>query len=414
MTEKTRRGLSQPSRLFLIALCDSVALGLVIPSLPALYGRAAGTGDVAMIFGLALGLFAVVNMLALPVLGSLGDRFGRRPLLVLSFAVLAADFLAMALVPALPVLLAFRIVSGLTNSTSSTVAAAMADVTPPGERTRRFGHLNACYGIGLFVGPLTGGALAESWLAAPYVLAAALALVGLALALRLPVHHRTDRPAPAREGFVANPFRHLLWIGTMGLAPLALVYFAVRFSFESPNTLWAIYTTERFGFSYSTIGLTMAVSGLFYAIVQLFLAGPVAARIGAQRTAMLGVGVDAASMAVLAFTSAAWMIFPLLAPLSFGSIAMPALQSLMSRKVDPTQQGRLQGALGSVAALATVVSPLACGALYAATSASPLPGAAWLLPSVVYVLAVPAWLMSRRSARRHVTSAVEIEASVKP
>jgi len=101
MTEKTRRGLSQPSRLFLIALCDSVALGLVIPSLPALYGRAAGTGEVAMIFGLALGLFAIVNMLALPVLGALGDRFGRRPLLVLSFAVLAADFLAMAFVPVL-------------------------------------------------------------------------------------------------------------------------------------------------------------------------------------------------------------------------------------------------------------------------------------------------------------------------
>lgn len=411
MPERTRMGRDGPVLLFLIVLCESVALGLVIPSLPALYGRAAGTGDVATIFGLALGLFATVNMLALPVLGSLGDRFGRRPLLVLSLGVLAIDFLAMAFVPVLAVLLAFRVISGLTNSTSSTVAAAMADITPVEARTRRFGYLNACYGIGLFVGPLTGGMLSEMRLEAPYVLASALALVGLALALRLPARGRAEQvlpePSADRERVVLNPLRHLLWIGATGLAPLALVYFAVRFSFESPNVLWAIYTTERFRFSYSTIGLTMAVSGLFYAVVQLALAGPVSARIGAARTAMLGVGVDAVSMAVLAFTSAAWMIFPLLAPLSFGSIANPALQSLMSRRVDSTQQGRLQGALGSVVALATAVSPLACGALYSATSSTAVPGAAWLLPSAVYAVTVPVWLLSRRAAARRNTSAAE-------
>lgn len=402
MPEPTRTGPAGPARLFLIALCDSIALGLIIPSLPALYGRAAGTDDVATIFGLALGAFALVNMLALPVLGALGDRFGRRPLLVLSLAVMAVDCLVLAFVPVLPVLLAFRVVSGLTNATAATLAAAMADITPVQDRTRRFGYLNACYGVGLFVGPLTGGALAEIGIEAPYVLAAALALAGAVLALGVPARGGAapamPGPLPDRERVIVNPLRHLSWIGAMGLAPLALVYFAVRFSFESPNVLWAIYTTDRFGFTVSTIGLTMAVSGLFYAVVQLLLAGPVAARIGAARTAMLGVGVDAVSMVVLAFTSAGWMIFPLLAPLSFGSIAMPALQSLMSGRVDSAQQGRLQGALGGVAALATAVSPLACGALYAATSTSPVPGAAWLLPAALYTLAVPVWLMSRRSA----------------
>ncbi|HTN62967.1 MAG TPA: MFS transporter, partial [Devosia sp.] len=357
MPEHARPQLAGPMALFLIALCESVAIGLVIPSLPALYARAMGAEDVAMVFGLALGLFAVVNMLALPVLGSLSDRFGRRPLLVLSLAALAADFLVMAYVPILAVLLAFRVISGLTNSTSSAVAASMADITPPEARTRRFGYLNACYGIGLFIGPLTGGMLYEIRLEAPYVLASALALVGVVLALRLPERNGMTRisPAPVADDgqVIINPLRHLVWIAAMGLAPLALVYFAVRFSFESPNALWAIYTSERFGFSASTIGLTMALSGLFYAIVQLVLAGPVAARIGTARTVMLGVGIDALSMVVLTFTTAAWMIFPLLAPLSLGSIALPALQSLMSGKVDSAQQGRLQGALGSVVALAT-------------------------------------------------------------
>ncbi len=410
MPESGRLRLAEPARLFLIALCEAIAIGLILPSLPSLYGRAAATDDVAMIFGLALGINALVNMLALPVLGSLSDRFGRRPLTILSLIVLAIDCLVIAYIPVMAVLLAFRVISGLTNATASTVAASMADITPVEDRTRRFGYLNACYGIGLFVGPLVGGALSEMRIDAPYVLASALALTGVALASGLPSRGAVARAVSGspsdQEPVVINPLRHLLWIGAMGLAPLALVYFAVRFSFESPNALWAIYTTDRFDFSPSTIGLTMAISGLFYAIVQLVLAGPVAARIGAARTAMLGVGVDAISMVILAFTSAAWMIFPLLAPLSFGSIAIPALQSLMSRRVDETQQGRLQGALGSVVALATAVSPLACGALYSATSTSAVPGAAWLLPTAVYAFAAAAWLISRR----YTTPAASVEA----
>ncbi|MCR6670128.1 MFS transporter [Devosia ginsengisoli] len=382
----------------MIVLCEGTATGLIIPSLPDLYGRAAGTSDLVLVFGLALGIYAIINMLALPILGSLGDRFGRRPLLVLSLTVVAIDSLVIAYVPVLPVLLAFRAILGLTNSTAATAAAWLADITPTENRTRRFGYLNACYGIGFFIGPLTGGMLAEIWLEAPYILASALALIGLALALRLPARDKAQgEPRPGQAApLIVNPLRHLVWISAMGLVPTALVYFAVRFSFESPNVLWVIYTSERFGFTFSTIGLTMAMSGLFYAIVQLVLAGPIAARIGAARMALLGFAVDATSMAVLAFTSAGWMIFPLLAPLSFGSIAIPALQSLMSRKVDSTQQGRLQGALSSVVALATVISPLACSALYSATSSSALPGAAWLLPTAVYAVTVPIWLMSRR------------------
>lgn len=412
MSARIRAAPAGPAILFLVALCEAVAIGLVIPTLPALYGRAAGTDDVAMVFGLALGLYAIVNMLALPVLGSLGDRFGRRPLLLLSLAVTALDYLVIAYAPVLAVLLAFRVVTGLTNSTASTVAALMADITPVENRTRRFGYLNACYGLGLIIGPLTGGVLSEIRLDAPYLLASGLSLAALVLALRLPARNAGSETgsAPVEERLVVNPFRHLMWIGATGLAPLALVYFAVRFSYESPNVLWAIYTTERFGFSHSTIGLTMAVAGLIYTIVQIGLAGPVSARIGATRTAILGVCVDSTSMAVLAFTSAAWMIFPLLAPLNFGSIANPALQSLMSRKVDSSQQGRLQGALSSVVALAGAVSPLACSAVYAATSASTLPGAAWLLPTLVYAVTVPIWLMSRRVARRSAASTTSAEA----
>lgn len=409
MSEHARVGAAKPATLFLIALCEGITLGLVIPSLPALYGRAAGTDDVAMIFGLALGIYAVVNMLALPALGSLGDRFGRRPLLILSLTVAAIDCLVIAYVPVLSVLLVFRAIAGLTNSTSATIAAALADITPVEHRTRRFGYLNACYGIGLFVGPFTGGVLSDIRLEAPYILASALAFVGVMLALRLPPRNEAAQPiSGSSQGLghvVINPLRHLLWISTMGLVPVALVYFAVRFSFESPTALWAIYTTERFGFTRSTIGLTVSLAGLFYTIVQLLLAGPIAKRIGTTRMAMLGVAVDATSMIVLAFTSAAWVIFPLLAPLNFGNIAIPALQSLMSRKVDSTQQGRLQGALSSVVAFAAAVSPLACGALYSLTSTSALPGAAWLLPPAVYALTVPFWLMALRSARRSALTA---------
>lgn len=397
-----------PTILLMIACCEGIAIGLIIPTLPTLFGRAAGDDNAAFVFGLALGIYALTNMLALPVLGSLSDRWGRRPLLLLSLAVMAVDFMMMAVAPILAVLLAFRVLSGLTNATSATLAAALADGTPVTDRTRWFGYLNACYGLGFVVGPLAGGALAEVRLEAPYVLASVLVLLGFALTLRLPdLQAAKAGGAIVSQRVVVNPLTHLMWLGAAGLAPLALVYFAVRFSFESPNVLWAIYTAERFQFTPSTIGLTLAVFGLVYTIVQVFLAGPIERRIGAGRTALLGVAVDATSMFTLAFTSVTWLIFPLLVPLSFGSIALPALQSQMSRQVERMQQGRLQGALSSVVALATVVAPLACSAAYAATSGSAVPGAAWLLPVAVYVVTVPIWLFSRRRTGRSEPSTME-------
>lgn len=398
-----------PFLLVLIACCESTAIAMTVPSLPAVYARAAGTGNVTVLLGLAFTIFAVVNMLALPVLGALSDRFGRRPFLLLSLAVLVADCIVMAFVPILAVLLLWRVLSGLTNSTSATIAAWLADVSPADARTRRFGFLNASYGIGLVVGPSIGGVLSEYWLEATYVLAAVVAGAGLALAAFVQEPRSQGRSQPTGATIqtrnVLNPFRHLVWLGSAGLAPLALVYFAVNFSFKSPDALWAIYTAERFQFTPSTIGLTLALFGLFYTATQVFLAGPFAAKLGAARTSMVGVGVDACSMLTLAFTSTGWVIFPLLAPLSFGSIANPALQSLMSRSVDSTQQGRLQGALSSLVSLATAVAPLACNALYAATSKT-LPGAAWLLPVALYAITVPIWLVSRqRSTGRHLAAA---------
>lgn len=390
-----------PAILVLIACCESTAIAMTVPSLPALYARAAGTDDIALIFGLTFTIFAIVNMLALPVLGTLSDRFGRRPLLLLSLAVLGAECMVMAFVPILAVLIVWRVLSGLTHSTSAVIAAWLADVTPADAQTRRFGYLNASYGIGLFIGPLVGGVLAERWLSAPYILAGVIAAVGLVLAaiVRPPMtaaQSALEEP-PAQARTIFNPLRHLLWLGMRGFAPLALVYFAVNFSFHSPDALWAIYTAERFQFSPSIIGLTLALFGLFYTIAQVLLAGPVAAKFGPEKTAMIGVGVDATSMSTLALTSTAWVIFPLLAPLSFGSISNPAVQSLMSRNVDSAQQGRLQGALSSVVALATAVAPLACNAVYTATSKT-FPGAAWLLPVALYAVAVPVWLVSRRRA----------------
>jgi len=399
-----------PLALVLIACCQSTAVAMTVPALPAIYARAAGGDNITLIFGLTFTIFAVVNMLALPALGTLSDRFGRRPFLLLSLAVLIAEFMILAFVPILAVLVLWRILSGLTNSTSATIAAWLADITPAESRTRRFGFLNASYGIGLFIGPVIGGVLSEYWLAAPYVLAATVAGIGLILTTLVPAAPQSlPEKSSVKARTVFNPFRHLLWLGSAGLAPLALVYFAVNFSFNSPDALWAIYTAERFQFSPSTIGLTLALFGLFYTVTQIFLVGPFSAKFGATKAAMIGVGVDACSMTTLALTSTAWIIFPLLAPLSFGSIAHPALQALMSRSVDSTQQGRLQGALSGVVALATAVAPLACNALYAATSKT-VPGAAWLLPVALYAVTMPIWLVARQRGADNRLASADFEA----
>jgi DHA1 family tetracycline resistance protein-like MFS transporter len=381
--------------LMMAATCESAALGLIAPSLPALYAHAMGTTEVAGLFGAMLTLYALVNLFAAPVLGTLSDRFGRRPLLLLSFAGLTVECLMMAIVPLLPLLVVGRVLSGLTNSTWASITASIADMTAPGDRATRFGYLNASYGIGLFFGPLIGGLMAEWRPEASFSAAAILAALGFLLVLLSPMPRSAVNSAVGKEAISINPLKHLRWMVGMGILPLAAVYLAVNFSFQAPGTLWVIYTSERFLFSPAMIGISMAVFGLLYAATQIFITGPFAARFGAEKMALAGIGTDMAATVALALVTQGWMIFPLLVPLAFCGISNPALQTLLARQVGNDQQGRLQGALASVVAVAAIAAPLTYGTLYSATHLN-MPGAAWLLSPLLYLSIVPIWLLTRR------------------
>jgi DHA1 family tetracycline resistance protein-like MFS transporter len=376
---------------------DAVGIGLVMPIIPSLLREVGHTGDLGWRFGAFLGLYALMQFLCAPVLGALSDRFGRRPVLLVSLAGAAIDYVFMALSPSLALLFVGRAIAGITGANMAVAQAYIADVTPEAQRARRFGLFSAIFGVGFIAGPVLGGLLGGVWVRAPFLAAAALNGLNLMMALFvLPESHaahggRIDRSA-------LNPLSSLRWASAFpALLPLMAAFVILAIVGEVGGTIWVLYGEGRFAWDPWTIGLSLAGFGLFHALAQAFVAGPVAERFGERKALIVGVLADTCAFVAIAVATKGWMAFLLLPLFCLGGIGQPALQSLLSREVGDEEQGRLQGVLASLASLASVIGPVVIAQIYFA-SRHGFPGLVWVLGAALNLSCLPIILAMRRRA----------------
>lgn len=376
-------------------LLDAVGMSLIFPILPGLLRELAGADATTHHYGALLAAYAAMQFLFSPVLGALSDRFGRRPVLLVSLAGAAADYVLMALAPSMAWLYVGRVLSGITGASMAVGTAYLTDITTEADRAKRFGQMGAAMGLGFVVGPLIGGAFGEWSLRAPFVAAAVMNALNLALAwFALPEsnQHRTARLELAK----LNAFSSLHRLqGKPALLPLVGVFAVVALVSQVPGSLWILYGQDRYGWSTWVAGLSLACYGGLHAVSQAFVTGPMVEKLGERRALLAGIVADALGFIGMGLATMAWMPFALLPLFAIGGLTLPALQAMQSRQVDERHQGELQGTLASLTSLIGVAGPLVVTAGFAATQSS-WPGCAWIVAALVYSLTLPL-LFSRRA-----------------
>jgi len=392
--------------IFITVLLDMISFGIIIPVFPQLIlriqgGEMAGAAATFGIFGTA---FAVMQFAFAPVQGALSDRFGRRPIILLSNVGLALDYVIMAVAQTIPLLFIGRLLSGVTSASFSISGAYVADVTEPEKRAARFGLLGAAFGIGFIVGPAIGGLLGSIDLRAPFWAAAALSFANFLYgALILPESLPKERRSPFRL-HAANPIGAMRFLGSrpvlMSLAIAALFSFLAHDAI--PNT-FVLYSTYRFAFDERAIGLSLAIVGVSSLIVQALVVGRAVARLGEYNTLLTGLAIGFVAELTFAFAPNVPLFLLGLPIFSFFGLTGAPLQAIASREVAPNEQGQLQGALSSLRSMVTLVTPgLYTGtfALFVGPLASVgLPGAPYVLSAMLMALAAGVLIRSAATLR---------------
>jgi DHA1 family tetracycline resistance protein-like MFS transporter len=380
--------------IFVTIVLDTLGFGITIPTLPLLIegftgGNAAAAGAIN---GFFLTIFGLMQFVFAPVLGALSDRFGRRPVLILSGFGLGFDYVIMAIAPNLSWLLVGRILSGITASSFAAAAAYVADVTPPERRAAAFGAVGAAWGIGFIVGPAFGGLVAILDPRYPFWAAASFSFVSATYGLLLLPESLSLKNRERFSLRKANPLGSLVLLrSNRTLFGLGAVFFVQFLGFQVLPTMFTIYTHYRIGWGITEVGLSLGLVGALSITVQGFLVKRFITRFGERAALIVGLVFGAAALVVwgLAFTPVLFIVaIFVFAPIG---LLQPALQSLMTRYVRPSEQGQLQGANASINGLTAVIGPILYGVVWAASIQV---GAPITLPGLVFFLAAVLMLVS--------------------
>jgi DHA1 family tetracycline resistance protein-like MFS transporter len=388
--------------IFITVTLDTLALGMIIPVLPKLVERFMGgnTGAAAEVFGVFNTVWALMQFLFSPLLGALSDRFGRRPVILMSNLGLGLDYVLMALAPSLAWLFVGRVISGITTASIATASAYIADVTPPERRAQAFGTLVAAFGMGFVLGPALGGVLGAIEPRLPFWVAAAFSLAN---ALYGVIVLPESLPPEKRAAFAwhrANPIGSLKLLRSHPeLFGLAATNFLVNLAHVVFPSVFVLYAGYRYGWEAGMVGITMAAFGASSMIVQAGLVGPVVKKVGERRALVIGLlfGTAGLTMFGLAPTGLVFLIgLPVMALWGF---AGPSAQGLMTRRVSPSEQGQLQGANTSIMGIANLIGPGIFSVTFAQAIAggnAKLAGAPFLLSAVMTLAAAAlAWHATR-------------------
>jgi DHA1 family tetracycline resistance protein-like MFS transporter len=381
--------------IFVTILLDTLALGVIIPVLPKLVESFVNndTASAARIFGLFGTAWALMQFFFSPILGGLSDRFGRRPVVLLSNFGLALDYVLMALAPSLTWLFIGRVISGITSASISTSFAYIADITPAEKRAAVFGKVGAAFGAGFILGPALGGLLGGMDPRLPFWAAAALSFANTLYGLLiLPESLPRDRRSRFRWKS-ANPLGalHLLRANRV-LAGLSISNFFAQLAHVVLPSTFVLYATYRYGWDARTVGLTLAMVGICAMAVQGLGIGPIVKRFGERRALLFGLGCGAVGFLIFGTAPSGqlfWLGIPVMA---FWGVSGAAIQALMTGLVAPDQQGQLQGATTSVQSLSQLLGPFLFTLTFAyfigAQAPMELPGAPFLLAAVLLTLAL--------------------------
>ena len=379
-----------------VVYIDMLGIGLAFPVLPRLIEQFQG-GSISLasytVGGLAA-VYSIAQFLCAPLVGTLSDRYGRRPVILLALVGMGVNYVLIAFAPSLWLFALGRMIAGAFGATFTVAGAYLADVTPPERRAQSFGLIGAAFGFGFITGPALGGVLGDLDLRLPFLVAAGLSLADFAFAyFALPESLAAANRKPVNPRH-ANPFGALREVGRYSsVLGLMAVFVLATFANRVAEITWVLFTAYKFHWGPHETGLSLAAVGVMFVIGQGGLVRFVVPRLGERRAILLGLAVSVVTVALYGVVPSGWMVFPIMALAAFGwTIAAPAVQALMSRSVPANEQGLLQGALASMTNLTSIVGPPIWTGLFGffVSEAAPIvvPGAAFFGAAVVFAIAL--------------------------
>jgi len=381
--------------IFVTALLDSIGFGIIMPVLPQLVMEVTGEdiSSAARFGGWLMFAYAGMQFFLAPVIGNASDRFGRRPVLLLSLAVLTIDYLIMWWAPTFAWLLLGRLIAGAAASTYSTCNAYIADISEPDRRAQNFGLIGAAFGMGFVIGPVIGGFLGEYGPRAPFLAAAALSLANFlygafVLPESLPPENRRpfDWQRANPTGTLAALRRYPMVFGLIG------AYVLFQLGHHSLPAVWSFFAIERFDWSPKEIGYSLGAVGVSMVFVQAVLLRWALPKLGPRRAAIFGFSCSMLSFLGYAFATQGWMIYGFLLVGALQGFISPSMQGILSNQVPGSEQGELQGGLASMSSLTAIVSPPFMTQLFALFTGPTAPvyfaGAPWLAAAVLTLLSL--------------------------
>ena len=380
--------------IFLTLVIDIVGLGIIIPVIPQLIEGLLHTHDLSkasLYGGWMTFLYATMQFLFAPLIGSLSDKYGRRPVLLISLLGFGLDYLFLAFAPSILWLFVGRTISGITGASVTTASAYMADISDDSNRAQNFGMIGAAFGIGFIIGPMLGGFLGEIGPRLPFIVAACLALLNVVygyfvLPESLPVENRR-----AFDWKRSNPLGSLVHLKKYpAVSGLIFSLIFIYLASHAVQSNWSFANMEKFKWSPKMIGLSLGMVGLLVGLVQGVLIRYINPKLGNEKSVYFGIALYALGLLLFAFASSSWMMFVFLIPYCLGGISGPALQSLISVHVPKNEQGELQGSLTSIMSVTSIAGPLIMTSLFAyfTKPSNPIyfPGASFLLGAVFMLI----------------------------
>lgn len=386
-------------------LFDCIGFGIIIPIMPDLIQELTGSSlsKASEYGGIMLTVYSLMMFACSPILGSLSDKVGRRPVLLLSLFGMAIDYFFLSFAHTITLLFIGRIIAGMCGASITTASAYIADVSTPEKRAQNFGLIGAAFGLGFIIGPVIGGVFGEMGTRIPFMIAGGLSLLNWLYGyFILPESLKKENRRPF-EWKRANPIgaflqlkRYPTLIGL--LAALLILYIAA----QSTQTVWAYYTKEKFDWNKTWVGYSLGFVGLTVAIVQGGLIRIIIPKIGQKKSIMLGLSLYVLGFVLFAFATKGWMMFAFMVPYALAGITGPAMQGIISTQVKPDEQGELQGIMTGFMSLASIIGPTLMSYLFAhftnAKNNIYFPGAPFIMGALLTCVSI---VICYRTLKRH-------------